>query len=222
MSRIHPEGHDSDHPDRLLADVLLRQEPNEEENEEEDGGDGNGKDKEDVDDDDDGYSECACPLYFSGGRMKREHFVELVEEALDLLPQEFRSRKPSVANDRLALPDTQVETSDGEGVRRRCDCQINIVTAMDVSQVLTRTAPHATTLHIQAEGLHIISDGAFHLNTVGEPAVITVDFVIRQHRSLIFQDSDDRTFELPAFTSVPESAIVRAVDQEIFPSNHTS
>ena len=78
------------------------------------------------------------------------------------------------------------------------------MTATDVSQLLTRTAPHATTLHIQAEGLHIISDGAFHLNTVGEPAVITVDFVIRQHRSLIFQDSDDRTFELPAFTPPPQ------------------
>ena len=119
MSRVHPECPDSDHPDRLLADVLLRQEPDEEEDEEEDEGDGNGKDKEDVDDDDttdDGYSECACPLYFSGGRMKREHFVELVEEALDSLPQELRSRKPSVANDRLALPETQVETSDGEGV----------------------------------------------------------------------------------------------------------
>jgi len=84
----------------LLADVLLRQEPDEEEDEEEDEGDGNGKDKEDVDDDDttdDGYSECACPLYFSGGRMKREHFVELVEEALDSLPQEFRSRIRNVA-----------------------------------------------------------------------------------------------------------------------------
>jgi hypothetical protein len=59
MSRIHPECPDSDHPDRLLADFLLRHEPREEEDEEE--GEGNGEDKEeDVDDDDttdEGYSE---------------------------------------------------------------------------------------------------------------------------------------------------------------------
>ena len=30
--------------------------------------------------------------YFSGRRVKREHFVKVVEEALDSLPQEFRSR----------------------------------------------------------------------------------------------------------------------------------
>jgi hypothetical protein len=49
MGRIHPECADS-------ADVLLRQEPDEEEDEEED----NGKEKEDGDDGvetDDGYSE---------------------------------------------------------------------------------------------------------------------------------------------------------------------
>jgi hypothetical protein len=57
MSRIHPECPDSYSSDRLVAaDVLLRQEPEEEEGEEEDQGDG----KEDDDDDgkdDDGYSE---------------------------------------------------------------------------------------------------------------------------------------------------------------------
>ena len=55
MSRIHPECPGSDPPDRsVVADLLLRQEPDEEEDE------GDGKDKEDVDDDDttdDGYSE---------------------------------------------------------------------------------------------------------------------------------------------------------------------
>ena len=35
--------------------------------------------------------------YFSGCRMTREHFVEVVEEALDSLPQEFRSRIRNVA-----------------------------------------------------------------------------------------------------------------------------
>ena len=38
MSRIHSECADSDPPDRLVPDVLLRQEPDEEEDEEEDDG----------------------------------------------------------------------------------------------------------------------------------------------------------------------------------------
>jgi len=57
MSRIHPECPNSGLSDRsVAADVLLRQEPDEEEDEEEDDGDG----KEDEDDDgkdDEGYSE---------------------------------------------------------------------------------------------------------------------------------------------------------------------
>jgi hypothetical protein len=58
MSRIHPECHDSDPSDRLPADVLLRQEPDQEDDEGED--DDDGKEKENDDDDgrtDDGYSE---------------------------------------------------------------------------------------------------------------------------------------------------------------------
>ena len=55
MSRIHPECPNSGLSDRsVAADVLLRQEPDEEEDEEEDDG------KEDEDDDgkdDEGYSE---------------------------------------------------------------------------------------------------------------------------------------------------------------------
>ena len=60
MSRIHPEGPDSDPSDRsVAADVLLRQEPDEEEDEEEDEGDGKEDDDDDDGDDkdDDGYSE---------------------------------------------------------------------------------------------------------------------------------------------------------------------
>ena len=57
MSTIHPECPNSGLSDRsVAADVLLRQEPDEEEDEEEDEGDG----KEDEDDDgkdDEGYSE---------------------------------------------------------------------------------------------------------------------------------------------------------------------
>ena len=55
MSRIHPEGPDSDSSDRsVAADFLLRQEPDEDEEEDE----GDGKEDDDDDDkDDDGYSE---------------------------------------------------------------------------------------------------------------------------------------------------------------------
>ena len=57
MNRIHPECPDSDPSDRS-ADVLFRQQPDEEEDEEEDEGDGDGKENDDDDEeDDDGYSE---------------------------------------------------------------------------------------------------------------------------------------------------------------------
>ncbi len=57
MSRIHPERPGPDLPDRsVVADVLLRQEPDEEEDEEEDEGNDNAK-EEDDDDGDEGYSE---------------------------------------------------------------------------------------------------------------------------------------------------------------------
>jgi hypothetical protein len=50
MSSIRPEC-----PDSVVADVVLRQEPDEEEDEEEDEGDG--KEDDEDDDNDDGYSE---------------------------------------------------------------------------------------------------------------------------------------------------------------------
>jgi hypothetical protein len=57
MSRMRPECPDSDPPDRsVVADVLLRQEPDEGEDEEEDEGDGK-EDDDDDDETDDGYSE---------------------------------------------------------------------------------------------------------------------------------------------------------------------
>ena len=57
MSRIHPEYADSVVSDRPVpADVLLRQQPDEEEDEEEDEGDGK-EDDADNDEDDAGYSE---------------------------------------------------------------------------------------------------------------------------------------------------------------------
>jgi hypothetical protein len=55
MSRILPECPDSDHPGRWLADVLVRQEPDEEEDEEED--EGHRKEDDEDEDKDDGYSE---------------------------------------------------------------------------------------------------------------------------------------------------------------------
>ena len=56
MSRIHPKCPHSDPSDRsVVADVLLRQEPDEEVDEEDD--EGNGKKDDDDDREDDGYSE---------------------------------------------------------------------------------------------------------------------------------------------------------------------
>jgi hypothetical protein len=52
----HPEFPDSAPADRLPADVLLRQEPDEEEDEDEDEGDGK-KEPDDDEEEDDGYSE---------------------------------------------------------------------------------------------------------------------------------------------------------------------
>ena len=55
MSRIHPECPDSDHPDRsAAADVVVRQEPHEEDEEEDEG---DGTEDNDDEDNDDGYSE---------------------------------------------------------------------------------------------------------------------------------------------------------------------
>ncbi len=57
MSRIHPECPYLGLSDRwMAADVLVRQEPDEEEDQEEDEGDGK-EDDEDDDKEDDGYSE---------------------------------------------------------------------------------------------------------------------------------------------------------------------
>ncbi|MGA8149349.1 MAG: hypothetical protein WB952_00100 [Terriglobales bacterium] len=56
MSRMNPECRDSRPSDRLPADVLLREEPDEEEDEEEDENDGK-EDDDDGDETDDGYSE---------------------------------------------------------------------------------------------------------------------------------------------------------------------
>jgi hypothetical protein len=58
MSRIHPEYLDPDHSDRsVAADVLVRDEPDNEEDEEEEEDDGDSKEDGDDDVGDDGYSE---------------------------------------------------------------------------------------------------------------------------------------------------------------------
>ena len=59
MSRIYPECLDSGPSDRsVAANILLRQEPDEEEvDEEEDEDEGDGKKDDEDDDNDDGYSE---------------------------------------------------------------------------------------------------------------------------------------------------------------------
>ena len=56
MSSIHSECPAPAPPDRSVADVVLRQEPDEEEDEEEDEGNGKG-DEDDDEENEDGYSE---------------------------------------------------------------------------------------------------------------------------------------------------------------------
>ena len=56
MSRIRPESLDPVPSDRPLADVLVREQPDEEEEEEDEGDDGEEEDDEDKEDDE-GYSE---------------------------------------------------------------------------------------------------------------------------------------------------------------------
>ena len=93
MSRIRPLCLDADSHDRSLrADVLLREEPAEEEDEEED--EGSVTEDEGDEEDDGGYSVRECRQW---GRMKREDFVKVAEETLDLLPEEFRIRIQNVA-----------------------------------------------------------------------------------------------------------------------------
>jgi hypothetical protein len=58
MVRIHPERLDSEPFDHsTVADVLLRQEPDEEEDEEEEEEESDGEEDDENDDNDDGYSE---------------------------------------------------------------------------------------------------------------------------------------------------------------------
>ena len=38
----------------------------------------------------------------------------------------------------------------------------------------------------------VFSDGALHVNAMREPVLIAMDFVVRQHWPLVFQDSEGR------------------------------
>lgn len=66
---------------------------------------------------------------------------------------------------------------------------------MNLTQLLTRTTPHATALHGQADVLHIIPNCPLDLHTVSYPFLVAMDFVIHQHWSVIFQDSGDGAFQ---------------------------
>ncbi len=136
------------------------------------------------------------------------------------LNPKLREFDPS-GDDLLAAPDLEAETPDRKSVGCGRHREINVVTALNFAHLLTRTAPHATALHAQAEGLHIVSDCAFNLNSVGEPVLVAMDFIAREHRSLVFENSDDRALRQPAFCCVPETTIVPAVDQKVFPDNCT-
>src|ERR1017187_6634682 len=53
-------------------------------------------------------------IHFSGGRMKREHFVNAAEEALDSVPEEFRSRIKNVAILVEDFPPNQLPPQPGQ------------------------------------------------------------------------------------------------------------
>jgi predicted Zn-dependent protease with MMP-like domain len=111
MSRVHLQCRKYRTGRSPAADILLRRdpdEPDEEEEEEEDNG------EEEDNDDDDGYSEWACLIYFAGWRMKREHFVRVVEKALDSLPEEFCSRIRNVAVLVEDMPPNQPSSQSAE------------------------------------------------------------------------------------------------------------
>src|ERR1035438_2201692 len=53
-------------------------------------------------------------IHFSGGRMKREHFVNAADGALDSLPEEFRSRVKNVAILVEVFPPNQLPPQPGQ------------------------------------------------------------------------------------------------------------
>jgi hypothetical protein len=106
----------------------------------------------------------------------------------------LRELDPS-GGDRLALADTKVKSPDGESVGCRRNRETNVEAATHFGYVLPRTAPQTTVLHGQAECLRVFSDGALHVNTMGKPVLIAVDFIVRQHGPLVFQDSDGRALQ---------------------------
>src|SRR4029077_5819865 len=82
------------------------------------------------------------------------------------LNRKLRELDPS-GNDRLAASDLEVEPPDRESIGRRRQREINVVATAHAGQLLTRTAPYATALHAQAEGLHVAPDCALDLNLMG-------------------------------------------------------
>jgi hypothetical protein len=79
---------------------------------------------------------------------------------------------------------------------------------------------HPSVLHALAESLHVAADGALHVNPVREPVLIAMDFIARQHRSLVFQNTVRGALQQPACRA-PETTTVPAVDQQAFPDNYT-
>ena len=47
-----------------------------------------------------------------------------------------------------------------------------------------------------------------------------MDFVGRQHWSVILQDADHGTVQNPALGGVPESTVIRAVEEQVPPDNN--
>src|SRR5260370_6184740 len=106
----------------------------------------------------------------------------------------LRELDPS-GGDRLALADTEVKSPDGESIGCRRYREIDVERATHFGYLSPRTAPQTTLLHAQPECLRIFSDGALHVNTMREPVLFAMDFVVVQHWPLVFQHSDGRAFQ---------------------------
>ena len=113
MSRIFPQCLGANPSGRSArSDVLLREEPNEEEDEEED----DPKEDDEDEDTDDGYS-SEVPLFSQWVKNEREEFVNVAEETLDSLPEEFQSHIRTL---RSSLKISREPRPPKLGQRRQC------------------------------------------------------------------------------------------------------
>jgi len=77
---------------------------------------------------------------------------------------------------------------------------------------------HLSTLRLRFFNLPL--DRSPDLHWVDKPVLVATDLVIHEHWSLIFQDSDDRAPQQPDLPCMPQSTVIGAVQQHVFPDDH--